>query len=213
MNTCYQWCKAALVMVSLICLSMTNGFCQVNREHDDLAGSDVPQTFQFSQDPGHGPLSVLPVSQKNSYSGSGGPEMPADRAVQLSGNFSQGNVYIQDSLNIGLEDGAAGYRLAVDGKIMCEELKVQSSDAWPDYVFASDYELLSIHQLEEHIRHYRHLPGVPSASRIDDEGILVGDMQRCMMEKIEELTLYIIAQDKRIAELERGQRAEKKRKG
>jgi len=122
--------------------------------------------------------------------------------VNWAGYFSTGNVFVQDSLLIGLETGATGYKLAVDGKIMCEELKVQSSDAWPDYVFASGYDLLPVSRLESHIRQYGHLPGIPSAKEVEDDGIQVGKMQRKLLEKIEELTLYIIDQDKRIAELE-----------
>ena len=126
----------------------------------------------------------------------------ASQPKEKLGYFTQGNVFIQDSLNIGLQNGAVGYRLSVDGKIMCEELKVQNSTTWPDYVFASEYDMLSLEELEQYIAQHQHLPNIPSANEVDANGILVGDLQSKMLEKIEELTLYIIAQDKRIEELE-----------
>lgn len=119
-----------------------------------------------------------------------------------AGYFAAGNVYVQNDLRLGDAGGAIGYRFSVDGKIICEELKVQNSAAWPDYVFTTDYPLMPIEDLEQHIKEYQHLPGIPSASEVDENGIMVGDMQHRMMEKIEELTLYIIAQEKRIRELE-----------
>ncbi len=119
-----------------------------------------------------------------------------------AGYFAAGNVYVLNNLYLGDEGGATGYRLSVDGKIMCEELKVQNSTSWPDFVFSENYDLMSIKVLDQHIKEHQHLPGIPSAAQLADEGIMIGDMQKRMMQKIEELTLYIIAQDKRITELE-----------
>lgn len=93
---------------------------------------------------------------------------------------------------------APGYLLAVDGKVICEELKVQLSDSWPDYVFADDYHLPSLYEVEKLINEHNHLPGIPSAAEIEKDGIAVGEMQKAMMEKIEELTLYIIELQKQI---------------
>jgi hypothetical protein len=93
---------------------------------------------------------------------------------------------------------ATGYALSVNGKIMCEELRVQLSESWPDYVFADNYTLPSLKIVESFIQANRHLPNIPSAKEIEKEGLGVGDMQKRMMEKIEELTLYIIQQQKEI---------------
>ncbi len=98
---------------------------------------------------------------------------------------------------------ASGYKLSVDGKIMSEELRVLDSGNWPDYVFREDYQLLPLELLEEAIRSEGHLPGIPSANEIEHEGILIGDMQKRMMAKIEELTLYILDLDKEIKQLKR----------
>ena len=90
------------------------------------------------------------------------------------------------------------YLLAVDGKIISEEVRVEISGSWPDYVFDEDYHLTPLKELEESIMAQGHLPGIPSAEEIENDGILLGDMQKRMMEKIEELTLYVIALQKEI---------------
>jgi hypothetical protein len=86
----------------------------------------------------------------------------------------------------------SGYMLAVDGKIIGEELRIQNSNNWPDYVFADHYPLMPLDELSQSIELHKHLPNIPSATTVAQEGILVGDMQKRIMEKIEELTLYVI---------------------
>ena len=90
-----------------------------------------------------------------------------------------------------------------NGKIISEEIRVEMSGDWPDYVFESDYELVSLNELEAQINELGHLPGIPSAETVETEGFELGDMQKRMMEKIEELTLYMINADKKINALER----------
>jgi hypothetical protein len=112
----------------------------------------------------------------------------------------------QGSVGIGVTSGAsipAGYMLAVDGKIISEELKVQMSGSWPDYVFARDYNLRPLTELRKYIAANKHLPGIPPAAEVEKNGIEVGDMQKRMMEKIEELTLYILQLEKDVAELKK----------
>ena len=85
----------------------------------------------------------------------------------------------------------SGYKLSVDGKVVCEELLVQLSP-WPDYVFNDDYKLKSLLEVESFIQKNNHLPGIPAACEVETDGLNVGEMQKLMMEKIEELTLYLI---------------------
>lgn len=87
---------------------------------------------------------------------------------------------------------AAGYQLSVRGKIMAEELRVDNYGDWPDYVFAEDYKLLPLEVLRATIDQTGHLPNMPSADQVQEEGIMVGEMQGKLLEKIEELTLYIL---------------------
>jgi hypothetical protein len=86
----------------------------------------------------------------------------------------------------------AGYSMAIDGKVICEEVKVQLSTAWPDYVFADDYQLPSLESIEAHIKAKKHLPGIPSAAQVEADGITLGDMNKRLLEKIEQLTLHLI---------------------
>lgn len=114
-----------------------------------------------------------------------------------AGYFSSGNVYVSNDLRIGSILGAAGYKLSVNGKIMCTELRVLPTSSWPDYVFANDYELMPLNDLESYIEREKHLPGMPAASEIDEgKGFDVGEMQRRTVEKVEELTLYVIQANK-----------------
>jgi hypothetical protein len=95
-------------------------------------------------------------------------------------------------VQIGSAVAPAGYSLAVNGRAICEELKIQASSNWPDYVFQKNYSLPSFDNLRNFISEHHHLPNIPDAATIEKNGIEVGDMQKHMMEKIEELTLYIL---------------------
>jgi len=111
-------------------------------------------------------------------------------------------LYVYGGVQVGSATLPTGYKMSVDGKIACEEVLVQVSGSWPDYVFADNYNLRPLSEVEAHIKTNRHLPGIPKAAAVEGEGLSVGTMQKQMMEKIEELTLYILQQEKRIAELE-----------
>lgn len=92
---------------------------------------------------------------------------------------------------------ATGYQLSVDGKIMAEEVTVQNSTIWPDYVFDSEYVLMPLEDVEKSILKNKHLPNIPSALEVKQKGIELGEMNRKLMEKVEELTLYIIELNKK----------------
>lgn len=93
---------------------------------------------------------------------------------------------------------ATGYSVSVDGQIMCENLTMQNSTSWPDYVFENDYKLMPLADLEKSIREHKHLPNVPSAAEISKNGINMQVITKAYMEKIEELTLYIIQLKKEV---------------
>lgn len=112
-----------------------------------------------------------------------------------------GSNYMSGDLRIGTLNAATGYSLSVNGKIACEEVLVQDMTAWPDYVFKSDYNLMSLDNLEQSIKENGHLPGLPSAAEVESGGLHLGNMQKMVVEKIEELTLYTIEQGKLLKEL------------
>lgn len=115
-------------------------------------------------------------------------------ATNWAGYFSSGNVYITNELRIGSGalGGATGYKLAVDGKVIAEEVRVQLSGDWPDYVFKDEYALLPLGDVEQFIKKNGHLPGIPSATQVEHDGHHLGEIQIKLLEKIEELTLHLI---------------------
>ncbi len=94
-----------------------------------------------------------------------------------------------------------GYELNVNGQIVAEEVLVQNSTDWPDFVFEDDYNLRQLSDIEAFINEHKHLPDVPSAAQIQEDGILLGEMDKTLLRKIEEITLHMIQQSKDIAQL------------
>ena len=95
-----------------------------------------------------------------------------------------------------------GYLLGISGKMISEEVVVKLVANWPDFVFAKNYQLKPLSELETYIKANQHLPGIPSECDIKEkDGIAVSDMLTRQMQKIEELTLYLIEQDKALQAL------------
>ena len=91
--------------------------------------------------------------------------------------------------------------LAVNGNILTKKVRV-TQNGWPDYVFDSAYKLQPLENVANYIKNNKHLPDVPAAAEMSKEGGLdLGDNQAVLMRKIEELTLYMITQQKQIEEL------------
>lgn len=91
-----------------------------------------------------------------------------------------------------------GYKLFVEDGILTEKVKVavKTTTEWADYVFADDYKLMTLSEVEKFTKENKHLPNVPSASEIVNGGLDVAKMDAKLLEKVEELTLYIIEQNK-----------------
>lgn len=94
--------------------------------------------------------------------------------------------------NVGLGMKPAGYRLSVEGKAIATEFTAMDIQDWPDYVFADEYPLKSIEEVKEFISENNHLHGIPSAKEVEENGVDLGQMSKNLMEKVEELTLYVI---------------------
>jgi hypothetical protein len=91
--------------------------------------------------------------------------------------------------------------LNAEGKLKAKQLSV-SLAGWPDFVFESDYNLPALTEVEQYIKQYKRLPNIPAAQEIEENGLDVGDMQSKLLQKIEELTLYILQQHQQIADLQ-----------
>lgn len=108
-----------------------------------------------------------------------------------------GNNHFAGNVGIGTTD-TKGYKLAVNGEAIFTRVKVKPFSGWPDYVFSKDYELPSLQEVEKYIEDNNHLPGIPSAVEVGKEGLDLGEMNKRLLQKVEELTLYIIEQQKTI---------------
>lgn len=111
----------------------------------------------------------------------------------LNVNATNGNV------GIGTLTTTTAYKLSVNGSIRAKELVVETG--WADFVFAKNYRLRPLSEVESFIKTNNHLPDVPSAADVEANGVKLGEMQTTLLQKIEELTLYSIQQNKEIEAL------------
>ena len=115
---------------------------------------------------------------------------------------NNGGIFINANNNVGIGTLNPIHELSVNGTIQAKELIVTTLAAdWPDFVFDPEYKLTSLHELGKYIESEKHLPGVPSANEIGEEGIKISEMNAVLLQKVEELTLYVIELQKQIDEL------------
>jgi len=103
---------------------------------------------------------------------------------------------------VGIGTTSPQSELAVNGTITSKKVKVTLT-GWSDYVFNDDYHLRPLNEVERYVQQNHHLPEVPSAEEVKKDGLDVGDNQATLLKKIEELTLYVIEQNKRLSEQEK----------
>jgi hypothetical protein len=87
--------------------------------------------------------------------------------------------------------------LSVNGNIRAKQIKVEALN-WPDYVFAPDYQLPSLTDVKNYIAQNQHLPDIPSEQEITKDGLNLGEMNKLLVKKVEELTMYLIEKDKQL---------------
>lgn len=114
--------------------------------------------------------------------------------------YFQGKGRFTDKVMIGSVPMVGNYNLYVENGILTEKVRIalKSTTQWADFVFAPRYKLRSLSDVEAFIKKNQHLPDVPSAEKVAKDGLDLADMMKIQMQKIEELTLYIIAQQKEI---------------
>ncbi|KQR70906.1 hypothetical protein ASF92_05725 [Pedobacter sp. Leaf176] len=143
-----------------------------------------------------------PLDVKNIFRISG-----FNRNWRIMSHIADGNLYFRDETginmvmtlaaggNVGIGTTAPTERLSVKGKIRAQEVKVETAN-WPDYVFDQDYKILGLDELDAYIKLYKHLPDMPSAKEVESNGIALGEMNKQLLKKVEELTLHLIDKDK-----------------
>ncbi|MFZ1081075.1 MAG: hypothetical protein WAO19_04030 [Candidatus Kryptoniota bacterium] len=120
-----------------------------------------------------------------------------EASIDYSGNgYFAGNVLIQKTSQTN-----TAYHLDVAGGIRADSVVVNSTGA--DFVFDENYQKLSLDELGQYVSAHRHLPGVASSEDVQKDGVSVGALQTKLLQKVEELTLYVIDQNKRIEKLEK----------
>jgi hypothetical protein len=152
--------------------------------------------------------------QIKSHSGLGGA---ANRYLRLGwkdglNNFSPA-LSINDDLNVGIGTTAPDAKLTVNGQIHTKEVRIDILQPMtvPDYVFANDYKLKTLNEVDQYVKANNHLPEIPSAAAMAQNGMLVSEMNLSLLKKIEELTLYAIEQQKKLEAMsERLSKLEKK---
>lgn len=111
---------------------------------------------------------------------------------------------ITNSGNVGIGTlNPNAYKLAVEGTLGARRIKVTQQANWADFVFHPDYKLPALTDVEQFIQKNGHLPEIPTAAEVKENGVDVGEMNKLLLQKVEEMTLYLIRQQKEIDELKR----------
>ncbi|GGH00671.1 hypothetical protein GCM10007422_14070 [Pedobacter zeae] len=146
----------------------------------------------------------------NRTAGAGETDFIANEGAGSEGGFafySYNNASLEKQLLRVLGNGNVGIgitnpteRLTVNGKIKANEIRVDGQGV-PDYIFEDSYKIATLKEIEGYIKANKHLPEIPSAKEFERDGIAVGEMNKLLLKKIEELTLHLIEKDKQYGEL------------
>ncbi|WP_295117591.1 hypothetical protein [uncultured Chitinophaga sp.] len=122
------------------------------------------------------------------------------RVRRFDGGTSWAELFrIAEDGNVGIgATNTSGYKLTVNGTIGTRKIKVTNQETWADFVFNEDYHLRSLPELEAFIKAHHHLPEIPTDAEVKADGVDLGDMNVKLLQKVEELTLYLIQQQKKI---------------
>ncbi|PRD44961.1 hypothetical protein C5745_18830 [Sphingobacterium haloxyli] len=120
------------------------------------------------------------------------------RSVAYQVPNDNGNLILNDIGGfVGIGTSRPKEKLSVNGNIRAREIKVEIAN-WPDYVFRKDYELKPLSEVERYINENGHLPEIPKAEDVENEGVSLGEMNKLLLKKVEELTLHLIEKEKNI---------------
>lgn len=117
-----------------------------------------------------------------------------DELIINYNNEFEGGTIVNSKVGIGTSNIPDGYLLAVGGDVIARKVKVaiEGTEEWNDKVFEAHYPLMSLEEIDAYVKENKHLPGIPSAEEVVENGVDLGEMQAVLLGKIEELTLYMI---------------------
>ncbi|WP_353121704.1 hypothetical protein [Dysgonomonas capnocytophagoides] len=174
-------------------METSNGYDIILESSKPWLSINIQSSLSFSSGGGS---SITPITtqQITKYNGNG-VDITNTSKVQLISIYSTNS---QGNVGIGTDNPQN--KLDVAGTIRATEVKVETG--WADFVFDKDYKLPTLQEVENHINEHNHLPDIPSEAEVKENGVSIGEMQAKLLQKIEELTLYVIQQDKTIKNLE-----------
>ena len=204
-------------------LNVTGGNFSVNGSRLDVGTTDQPRFVMTSQGtpafysnayPSHGTL--VRFTRGSSYALVFGTDGLAFRtAVNQEPRGTEitnwrdpfylgtdGKITLNGKVGVNTDNTLPDYALAVNGGVIATRVRVELEDDWPDHVFDPGRSPMPLGVLEAYIHEHRHLPGMPSASEAERDGIDLGRTQAALLERLEELTLHVIALQRRVVELE-----------
>ena len=120
-----------------------------------------------------------------------------NRLAFRTNNIERMSILGDGTVGIGTKN-TYGYKLAVNGNAIFTKVRIKTAGTWPDYVFKKGYVLPNLNQLEEYISLHRHLPGITPEGEISRDGFDISEQQTALLKKVEELTLYLIDENKQL---------------
>lgn len=176
-----------------------NGDVELNKSNTIYSAANGSKFMLFSNhtstNPNNYAISFVPNSTNNQEDWHWGRTLELYRDGSMTKNVTSAD----KAFTIRRSDWAIDvFRIYGDGKLYATEINVRLADDFPDYVFEKDYNLLPISDLKNYISENGRLPKMPTAKNIENDGLNIGETTRLLVEKIEELTLYIIQQEEQI---------------
>ncbi|AUP80557.1 hypothetical protein [Flavivirga eckloniae] len=188
--------KKTFLLIVLISISLkvkaqidSNGNLQIGYNNKIYSVSVEPFKFELT------PFTTSGHTEFRNYYATGNYKFFVSNGTHGNGNTI--GLLIKENGNIGIGTNNPGsWKLAVNGNIRAKEIKVETG--WSDFVFFKDYKLPTLEEVESHIKEKGHLKDIPSAKEVEKNGIYLGEMDSKLLQKIEELTLYTIEQEKQL---------------
>ncbi|WP_421809238.1 fibronectin type III domain-containing protein [Flagellimonas sp.] len=154
----------------------------------------------FAEDLAGNTSTVSNTETVTTSAGGGVVDYTSENSNLTTVDWTARDLFADRNVGIGTTD-TQGYRLAVAGNVIAEGVRVELQGNWPDFVFHDQFDLLKLEEIRKYIQEHGHLPNIPSAKQIEEEGIDLGTMNAKLLQKIEELTLYVLSQNDEIKEL------------